>query len=678
MKTLAISAILIVPFVVQAALTSAQLKVAQKRADDLVVLLNELGPKINMLPSAPTPSLATQFQLTGTGIDAGYTSVSFGTLTPTDAPRELTVSFKNTTGRPATFFGVSGLQPPFSFKGDAYPGTGGTCGQSIPAGSCTLIMQYAPSVNDTGTTMGDVLRHMNYVSISATPAGEELEENSNTFILYGYRRGAMDAADPNKDLSAELLTQPEAVLPGETAKFSVRIGLKNGTLAPQIFFRNVEISGLLPPFGVEKNGCAEQKVYQNSCVIQLLFQPTSAGTFAQTLALSVDIGGNTKLPLSLAISATALLPQNTLNAQNNLLVVYNDAWEESREVKNYYVSNRPLLSGVNVLGVQFPISPKCPDLPCLSESLEWAAYPRIRDEVIIPIVEWLTQNPHKNIQYVVLMRGLPTRTIDEDIVQYGQGFSVQGMVRQAVAQALSKEVFVTTLDTGSPEATKRFIDKLRMVYTRMPVKSAIISAKGTGIEGTTYYFSDSYLGNLEDARTKLVSQDFASAVRAVNPEAQIVTKSNTLPVLSAASDVVGFFIHGIYGYSNNPKYATDGTIRFSGRSGWYLMETAESFNGQWLVSKSPSDFPGYTGPWYASGSQGNFLEWFSSSAFSGSAYANTPAAAITHPLEPGFTGGHTPPMFACWESGKPFAYCAWKHDRSGGRLQAVGDPWVTR
>jgi hypothetical protein len=103
-------------------------------------------------------------------------------------------------------------------------------------------------------------------------------------------------------------------------------------------------------------------------------------------------------------------------------------------------------------------------------------------------------------------------------------------------------------------------------------------------------------------------------------------------------------------------------VNWAGNSGWYLMQTIESFNGQ-VVQIS---------------SQGNFIKWFSSNAFGGTNYSNTPVGAVSNVEEPG------PPStsygaiyFGLWASGKNSGICAW-NARNTPYFQAVGDPFVTR
>ena len=59
-------------------------------------------------------------------------------------------------------------------------------------------------------------------------------------------------------------------------------------------------------------------------------------------------------------------------------------------------------------------------------------------------------------------------------------------------------------------------------------------------------------------------------------------------------------------------------------------------------------------------------------------YQNTPVGAVTHVDEPFLSGvNNTSTYFGLWASGADFATCAWT-SKNWNKLQAVGDPFVTR
>jgi len=129
-------------------------------------------------------------------------------------------------------------------------------------------------------------------------------------------------------------------------------------------------------------------------------------------------------------------------------------------------------------------------------------------------------------------------------------------------------------------------------------------------------------------------------------------------VLWSFPNVLGFFFWGVYS-GRERTYAIDGNIRFSGNSNRYLIQTVESFNGR------------------RNSFQGNFTDWFSSNAFGGTNYSNTPVGAVAHVEEPLIAAINSTYYFRCWEEGQPFAECAWASKQTP-YFMAVGDPLVTK
>ena len=102
-------------------------------------------------------------------------------------------------------------------------------------------------------------------------------------------------------------------------------------------------------------------------------------------------------------------------------------------------------------------------------------------------------------------------------------------------------------------------------------------------------------------------------------------------------------------------------LEWGGNSGWWIIETVESFNGQ-----------------PCGGGMSNFYMWFSTSAFGGANYSNTPVGAVTYVDEPGRPGVNDASLyFGLWEAGKNFGICAWYSARTSS-FQAVGDPFVAK
>jgi hypothetical protein len=155
-------------------------------------------------------------------------------------------------------------------------------------------------------------------------------------------------------------------------------------------------------------------------------------------------------------------------------------------------------------------------------------------------------------------------------------------------------------------------------------------------------------------------------VLAVNPMASIVYSNandygtNLAVDITSGVNVAGYLCHGIYSAINN-EFPGNGHVIWGGNSGWWIIETIESYNGQ-----------------PCGGNMSSFYMWFSSNAFRGTNYSRTPVGGVTHVDEPGRLSVNDPyRYFGLWEAGKNFAICAWNSQRTW-YFQAVGDPFVTK
>ena len=106
-------------------------------------------------------------------------------------------------------------------------------------------------------------------------------------------------------------------------------------------------------------------------------------------------------------------------------------------------------------------------------------------------------------------------------------------------------------------------------------------------------------------------------------------------------------------------WGSDGTVTFSGDSGWFLLSTVESYNGQ-----------------YGS-SHGDPTEFFAATGFGGTAYANTPAFFVGHTEEPYLPGINDKWYEYMWASGMLAIEAAWQ-SKNVPVMIAVGDPLVKR
>ncbi|MES3031135.1 MAG: Ig-like domain-containing protein [Patescibacteria group bacterium] len=358
---------------------------------------------------------------------------------------------------------------------------------------------------------------------------------------------------------------------------------------------------------------------------------------------------------SSSISITAVPPPSTVVTADKVLVVYNTNSPDSIALKDYYIANRPEFGGVNVLGVA-------------TDDAEITSQPTFNTTIRQPIVDWMQANTLKPIYYIVMVRGIPDRVSGAASVdhQMSKAYSDLGIRTGSYYAGGTGLIFspskypgttalVTHLNMGSLEATQAYIDKLKVVYNAMPTPNIVISGSAGGQAGTNYFLDEAqgYSGYplIHTDKNKLTSSGVSSSRITYTAQA-----SSTH--ITQATDVLGFETWGANGGIGG-EYANNGSITFSGKSSWYLIKTIESFNGQWSTS------------------QGNFIDWFSSNAFGGTNYSNTPIGATTHVEEPYTSGVAGSSYLADWEKGLLFVEAAWDSKQTV-YFMAVGDPLITR
>ena len=91
--------------------------------------------------------------LNGAGVTPASLAVSDGPTydfgsQPIGATILKSFTLTNSGGFPASSIAAAALAAPFGFAGSGFPGTGGTCGATLPAGaSCTFVIAFQPSVS---------------------------------------------------------------------------------------------------------------------------------------------------------------------------------------------------------------------------------------------------------------------------------------------------------------------------------------------------------------------------------------------------------------------------------------------------------------------------------------------------------------------------------------------------
>ena len=284
---------------------------------------------------------------------------------------------------------------------------------------------------------------------------------------------------------------------------------------------------------------------------------------------------------------------------------------------------------------------------------------------------WLAINPTLRPQYVVLFQDIPSRV--STVLDYFTNFffpqrwpSVQYQLNQSCApgwnpfvSSINMNGLVDTIHNTSDGTNDciAYIDKLAWIGSNYSPGQLIISPPPGLYGNTNWYFNDKPM-------TGWGYQAYLG-VSAKNPSSSIFYTNGTT-IISSGTNVAGYASWGWNGGLGS-NYAVDGSVVFTNNSGWYIIQTDESYNGRrWSF-------------------QGNFLKWFSINAFEGTnyentglAYRNTPVGAVTQVDEPGTAVNNPSNYFGFWASGKIFASCAWNSFYNYGTPypQVIGDPFT--
>ena len=90
------------------------------------------------------------------------------------------------------------------------------------------------------------------------------------------------------------------------------------------------------------------------------------------------------------------LVQYPVDVTRDMLLIYNNNSTNSIALKDYYLAHRPMIAGASVLGIA-------------CDTNEVTLLTNYITQIAAPVLNWLTNNPTKRPQYVVLFYDMPTR-----------------------------------------------------------------------------------------------------------------------------------------------------------------------------------------------------------------------------------------------------------------------------
>ena len=343
--------------------------------------------------------------------------------------------------------------------------------------------------------------------------------------------------------------------------------------------------------------------------------------------------------------------QYPIDVTKDLLLIYNtnSASAIGTWVKDYYLAKRPGVSQALTLGIN----------TATNEAIT-ALY--FTTNIAPQIQTWLTANPTKRPQFVILFPDVPSAPIGDGTTEA----SVQ--VQLATGWSNSWIPFVTSINMNTTNDCAAYIDKIAAMGTNNNnLGRLVISAGGGSYANTNYYFDDAnYLFTIGLSGWAGLSGVLQNGGQLASISYVTNTDNGLYSHLTNGTHVAGYFSWGFHS-SLGSSYAINSTVNWNANSGWWIIQTGESLNG----------LRGAT-------SEGRFIDWFQSNAFGGTSYSHTPIGAISNAQEPSSGGlGDSAAYFGSWQAGKRFATCAWisrqiAYPGAYCELQAVGDPFVTK
>ena len=340
------------------------------------------------------------------------------------------------------------------------------------------------------------------------------------------------------------------------------------------------------------------------------------------------------------------LVQYPVDVTKDVLLIYNSNSTNSIAVKDYYLAHRPMITGANVLGVACDVG-------------EFTTSNNCEAQIIAPLLNWLTNNPTKHPEYVILFYDIPMRLWTPASCGTNSYTEYGSMNYRLFRIYPGWKPFVNNINQGGVADCEAYVDKLAYIGTNYSPGKLIISASAGVYGNTNYYFDDSAAPPYSGGGFGTLAKN---GVLANDPTASVIfTNGNDYGTNLAIHILKGTNVCGYLCWGEHSAlwiyYATNNSVIWSGNSSWWIIQTIESFNGHRIPC-----------------TQGNFIEWFSSNAFGGTNYSNTPVGAVSHTEEPYGPGVNDSGIyFGLWDSGKNFAICAW-NSRQTTFFQAVGDP----
>lgn len=202
-------------------------------------------------------------------------------------------TISNSGGVTATAISGGGLSVPFSFKGGTFPGAGGTCGATLPAGnSCTIFVTFNPSTSASHSSSINVSYNDGAASQSASRGVQGTSSAPATLAI---------SDGPTFDFGAVAngSSTDRTFTITNTGNFSATSMAGSGLTAPYTFK-----GGSYPGAG---GTCGLSLASSGTCTVIVTFNPTATATHNGSMDITFN-NGVTNVTSSRALSGTSSPP----------------------------------------------------------------------------------------------------------------------------------------------------------------------------------------------------------------------------------------------------------------------------------------------------------------------------------------------------------------------------------
>ncbi len=240
---------------------------------------------------------------TGTSASTAVLAISdgptynFGTQ-PAGGNQQYTFTITNTGTVAATAMGGTGLATPFNFAGGTYPG-GGSCGTTLAAAaSCTVIVDYSPSVPSASDSDTMIINYNDGLAAQVSSRGIN----------------GVAVAPANITITESDPYNFGTVVTGNSASHIFTVTNVGGVAATIASSTTVSGAGLAAPFnftgGVypgSSGNCGVTIAAGASCSIEIHYSPVSPGVDSDTIQVNYNNGAVAQ-GASRDVTGTGILP----------------------------------------------------------------------------------------------------------------------------------------------------------------------------------------------------------------------------------------------------------------------------------------------------------------------------------------------------------------------------------